>query len=68
MQTQDQKKLPGVGFKNLKKILKRCRRDMNNNRSRSSLQSQSSLRLNESSSDNASAHCLHPCPGIIVRF
>ncbi|KVH94479.1 Zinc finger, RING/FYVE/PHD-type [Cynara cardunculus var. scolymus] len=59
MQTQDQKKLPGVGFKNLKKILKRCRRDMNH--SRSSLQSQSSLLLNDSS-DNTSALCLHPCP------
>uniref|UniRef100_A0A5B7C3S3 RING-type E3 ubiquitin transferase n=1 Tax=Davidia involucrata TaxID=16924 RepID=A0A5B7C3S3_DAVIN len=27
MQGQDQKKLPGVGFKKLKKILKKCRRD-----------------------------------------
>ncbi|KAA8549165.1 hypothetical protein F0562_000849 [Nyssa sinensis] len=28
MQGQDQKKLPGVGLKNLKKILKKCRRDI----------------------------------------
>lgn len=29
MQGQDQKKLPGVGFKKLKKILKKCRREEN---------------------------------------
>ncbi|XP_059625686.1 probable E3 ubiquitin-protein ligase BAH1-like 1 [Cornus florida] len=28
MQGQDEKKLPGVGFKKLKKILKKCRRDI----------------------------------------
>ena len=28
MQGQHQKKLPGVGFKKLKKILKKCRRDL----------------------------------------
>ncbi|KVI12433.1 SPX, N-terminal [Cynara cardunculus var. scolymus] len=40
MQTQAQKKLPAVGFKNLKKILKRCRTDtilsQNSHRSQSS--------------------------------
>ncbi|XP_023771611.1 probable E3 ubiquitin-protein ligase BAH1-like 1 [Lactuca sativa] len=59
MQTQAEKKLPGVGFKNLKKILKRCRREMTH--SQISLQSQSSLLLNDSA-DNTHAYCLHPCP------
>ncbi|KAM0027944.1 putative transcription factor C2H2 family [Helianthus debilis subsp. tardiflorus] len=53
MQTQDQKKLPGVGFKNLKKILKRCPRD---DVTRS--QNSSPLLLNDSSDKS----CIHPCP------
>ncbi|KAI3805924.1 hypothetical protein L1987_21812 [Smallanthus sonchifolius] len=57
MQSQDQKK-PGVGFKNLKKILKRCRRDVSH--SPTSLQSQSSLILGDSS-DKTSESYVHPC-------
>ncbi|CAI9300493.1 unnamed protein product [Lactuca saligna] len=55
MQSQDQKKLPGVGFKNLKKILKRCRRET------TQLQN-SPLLLNDSAHHNSHARCLHPCP------
>ncbi|XP_076892252.1 putative E3 ubiquitin-protein ligase BAH1-like 1 [Bidens hawaiensis] len=57
MQTQDQKnKLPGVGFKNLKKILKRCRRD-------DVTRSQNPLVLNDSNdNDNDNNKCIHPCP------
>ncbi|KAI3749249.1 hypothetical protein L2E82_19856 [Cichorium intybus] len=54
MQTQDQKKLPGVGFKNLKKILKRCRRETTH--------SQNSPLLLNDSADNTYARCLDPCP------
>ncbi|GJR81084.1 probable E3 ubiquitin-protein ligase BAH1-like protein 1 [Tanacetum coccineum] len=60
MQTQDQKKLPAVGFKNLKKILKRCRTDtmlsQDSHRSQSS-----SLPLHESP-HAISAVCPHHCP------
>ncbi|XP_076883812.1 E3 ubiquitin-protein ligase NLA-like [Bidens hawaiensis] len=57
MQTQDQKnKLPGVGFKNLKKILKRCRRD-------DVTRSQNPFVLNDSNdNDNDNNKCIHPCP------
>ncbi|XP_071716516.1 probable E3 ubiquitin-protein ligase BAH1-like 1 [Rutidosis leptorrhynchoides] len=57
MQIQDQKnyKLPGVGFKNLKKILKRCRKD-------DMIRSQNSLLVDDTNSDNSSAACTHPCP------
>ncbi|KAI3732454.1 hypothetical protein L1987_63659 [Smallanthus sonchifolius] len=58
MQTQDQKKLPCVGFRNLKKILKRCRRDMTH--SQKLLQGQPSLVVDDSS-HNSSATCIHPC-------
>lgn len=58
MQTQAEKKLPGVGFKNLKKILKRCRRET------TQLQN-SPLLLNDSAHHNSHARCLHPCPGIL---
>ncbi|KAI3819258.1 hypothetical protein L1987_13084 [Smallanthus sonchifolius] len=58
MQTQDQKKLPCVGFRNLKKILKRCRRDITH--SQKLLQGQTSLVVDDSS-DNNSVSCIHPC-------
>ncbi|KAI3693523.1 hypothetical protein L1987_76467 [Smallanthus sonchifolius] len=57
MQTQDQKKLPAMGFKNLKKILKRCRTDTIPHRSQSS----SSPLINESPCGNSDT-CPHHCP------
>ncbi|XP_071718983.1 probable E3 ubiquitin-protein ligase BAH1-like 1 [Rutidosis leptorrhynchoides] len=59
MQAHDQKKLPAVGFKNLKKILKRCRTDAI--LSQNSHPSQSSLQINQSSNHN-SAICPDHCP------
>nr|GLL30627.1 probable E3 ubiquitin-protein ligase BAH1-like 1 [Ipomoea trifida] len=47
MQGQKQKKLPGVGFKKLKKILKRCRRD---------------LHSHEHSTPHDSSTCPKKCP------
>ncbi|CAH1431703.1 unnamed protein product [Lactuca virosa] len=58
MQTQDQKKLPAVGFKNLKKILKRCRTDTI--LSQNSRRSQSPSPLNDSP-HGSSAICPHHC-------
>ncbi|KAF5762863.1 putative transcription factor C2H2 family [Helianthus annuus] len=51
MQTHDQKKLPGVGFKNLKKILKRCRSDV----------SRSQKLLLRDDDGNKSPSCVHHC-------
>lgn len=62
MQTQDQKKLPAVGFKNLKKILKRCRTDTI--LSQNSRRSQSPSPLNDSP-HGSSAICPHHCAGTI---
>ncbi|XP_052186102.1 probable E3 ubiquitin-protein ligase BAH1-like 1 [Diospyros lotus] len=54
MQTHDQKKLPGVGLKKLKKILKRCRRDV---------QSHNGIDLHRRDNVSSSAStCPHQCP------
>ncbi|GJV23003.1 probable E3 ubiquitin-protein ligase BAH1-like protein 1 [Tanacetum coccineum] len=55
MQTQDQKKLPGVGFKNLKKILKRCRNDHDS--------SLINVNVDDGGDSNVSGSCSdHECP------
>nr|GFB18665.1 probable E3 ubiquitin-protein ligase BAH1-like 1 [Tanacetum cinerariifolium] len=57
MQTQDQKKLPGVGFKNLKKILKRCRNDHDS--------SLINVNVDDGGDTNVSGSCSdHECPGM----
>ncbi|KAJ0449860.1 putative E3 ubiquitin-protein ligase BAH1 [Helianthus annuus] len=56
MQTHDQKKLPGVGFKNLKKILKRCRSDV----------SRSQKLLLRDDDGNKSPSCVHHCAGVCL--
>ncbi|KAF9622087.1 hypothetical protein IFM89_029371 [Coptis chinensis] len=53
MHEHHQNELPGVGFKNLKKILKKCR---------SHLQSQDLENTNGGVPENSSSSCPHQCP------
>lgn len=64
MQGQDQKKLPGVGFKKLKKILKKCRREENHFQSQNlDFHNHGDLSRHDSST------CPHQyCPGKITIF
>ena len=65
MQGQDHQKLPGVGFKKLKKILKKCRREEQQNHQFHS-QNQSRDALHDSST--CPDHCSGILPTILLWF
>lgn len=65
MQGQDHQKLPGVGFKKLKKILKKCRREEQENHKLHVKNTSLETRADSSSQLHDSSSCPDYCSGII---